>query len=342
MSRVLRPVRILVSLPHISAGHTPIALVKALNYDREEGLELEFRNVGSPTAGVEGVLCGEGDATFVNTSFCLFCRDRGEPLRAFFGYVARPVRSFVVPADSQIRSLKDLKGARIGVDFPDLLDFAKAALADAGLDPQRDVSFEVRPMYPLEREQLTSAVRAGSVQALFLFDLNEGFFELAGIPLRHLRNETLPGLTPGSCLHTSDETLRFRADVLGSLGRAVARATLFTMTNPEAAIRHLWGVIPETHPAPGDQARALERDMAILRPRIANHRREQSPDARWGAITEQEFSAWQEMLLRSGGIKSRRDPRQYFTNDLVDDFNDFNPAAVVRQAKHSSFPAALH
>ena len=340
MSRGRRAVKILAPVPYVSAGHTPIALVKALKYDEDEGLDLTIENAVRPADAIQGVLDGKGDATFVNTSFCIFYRDRGEPLCSFFGFVARPVRWFAVPQDSPIKSLADLKGATIGIDFPDLLNYAKAALADAGIDPERDVRFETLPMFPIEQEQLTSAVRSGAIQGLFQYDLNEGFFELAGIRLRRLPDRTLQHLTPASCLHTTDNNLKARPDVLTDLGRAVARATLFAITNPEAAIRHLWSVVPETRPAPGEETRTLKRDLAILTPRLANQRREGSPDPRWGGMTAGEFANWQDILLRSGGIKARRDPREYFTDQLIEGFNQFDAKAVVDQALGEAMSAA--
>jgi NitT/TauT family transport system substrate-binding protein len=324
---------LLLPLTHIWPGYAPIALISALDYDRDEGLELCTVAAGSPVEAIEGVIAGTGDITFVNTAFGFVTRDRGHPVRMFYAFARTMNRSFAVPADSPIRSVADLRGARIALHFRDLLYLACAALIDEGLDPERDVTF-VDWRGPLDEvDQMLEPIRAGEVHAIWQLDLVYGLFAARGLPLRRLAAHTLDRLTPSASFYALDQTVEEHGTALGGYGCALAKATLFAMVNPEAAIRLVWDHVPETKPRRGEEQRALERDVAALRTRLANSRPEDAPMKRWGAITAAEIAAWQEFLLATGAIRNRRSPSDYFSAALVDRFEAFEAAAVVTQAK---------
>ena len=329
----MEPLTLLLPLTHIWPGYAPIALVPALGYDREEGLQLRIIAAGSPVDALDGVVGGKGDMTFVNTAFGFVARDRGKPFRMFYAFARRMNRSFAVPTGSPIRSVADLKGARIALHFEDLLYFARAALIDEGLDADRDVTF-VDWRGPLdEADGMLEAMRAGEVQAIWQLDLVYGLFAAAGLPLRRLPARTLDRLSPSASVYAHDRTVAERAAALGAYGCALARATLFAMTNPEAAVRLVWDSVPQTRPRPGEEQQVLRRDLAVLQSRLENARPEDAPVQRWGAITTAEIAAWQDFMLVTGAIRTRRSPGDYFSGTLVDRFNAFDPGSVLVRAK---------
>ena len=292
---------------------------------------------GSPVEAIKSVLAGRGDITFVNTAFGFVTRDQAEPVRMFYAFARKMNRSFAVPADSPILSVSDLKGARIAVHFRDLRYFAHAALIDEGLDPERDVTF-VDWRGPLdEADQMLESMRLGEVHAIWQLDLVYGLFAAEGLPLRRLPAHTLDRLTPSASFYALDRTVEERGAALGAYGCALAKATLFAIVNPEAAVRLVWDHVPETKPRRGEERRRLKRDLAVLETRLANSRPQDAPMKRWGAITEAEIVAWQGFLLATGAIRNRRPPADYFTAALVDRFEAFNSAAVVAQAKTAQY-----
>jgi NitT/TauT family transport system substrate-binding protein len=328
-----RSLTVLAPVPYVPAGYATILLAEALGYAEEDGLDVRVVAAGSPTEAVAGVVGGRGDVTFVNAAFGFIVRDRGDPFRMFYSFARHANRSFAVPADSPIRAVAELRGTTIGLHFPDLLYLARAALVDEGVDPDREVRFVPLPGSPVDAEKMTAAVRAGEVQAVWQLDLNYGLFEAEGLPLRQLPSRTIDRLTPSACLYATDATLATREDNLAVLGRAVARATVFARTNPEAAVRLLWQHVPEARPAPGQERRVLRRDLASLKVRLDKQRIEDCKVPRWGAITAEEVAAWQEFMLETRAIGRRRDPGDYFTDELVDRFNAFDPEPVIAQAR---------
>lgn len=333
MAKSLGSLKVLSPTPYVPAGYAPVLMAQSVGYAAEEGLDLQVVGHGSPRQSIEGCVAGEGIG-FVNMVFNFLIRDRGHPFRSFFSIARKQNRSFAVPVDSPIRGLADLKGKVIGLHFPDLLDFAHAALAGEGLDPERDVRFVPLPGSPLDEDKMVASVRADEVQAIWQIDLNYGLFATAGIPLRRLPAPAIDGLTPSACLYARDDLLLARPEAFAALGRAVAKGTLFAMTNPEATVRLLWRDVPQARPRPGDEERVMRRDLAVLRDRLALSGIEDAPDPRWGAITLAEAARWQDFMLATRAIKTKRAPQEYFTAEHVRHYNDFDTQAVIRQARN--------
>ena len=331
-----------IPMAHLPASLAPVMLVKALAYDRDEGFEMQIRVGGSPQEAGAAVGAGQGDVTFFHLVFGFFGREHGRHLKAFYSYARGRNRSFSVPLDSTMKTLADLRGKTIGlhsagtkssVQLTGPFDLARAVLRDEGIDPDRDVRLAPLPGSPFNGREMAEAVRTGKVDAVWQLDFNNALFDAEGLPLRALSSRVLDHLTPVSCLFTTDQYLAKHADLLGRLGRAVAKATVFAMTNPEATVRLAWQHVPQTRPAPRDEAPTLKRDLASLSARLQNQRLELGREPRWGAITEEEVANWQGFLLRAKAITQRRAPREYYTGTLIEQFNDFDASSVAAQAR---------
>ncbi len=334
---------VLIPAPRLSTVFAPIWLAEALGYTAEEGLEVAFdlARSGSPKQAVDGVVAGHGDMTFVNIVFPLMARDQGIPLRVFYGFVRKQNRSFTVPQDSDLRTVAELRGKVIGLHFddPELFAFAKAVLIDEGIDPQRDVTFKPLPGTPLDVTRMAAALRSREVDAVWQLDILSGLMAAEGVPLRHLPSPTIDRLTPSSSMCALETSLAARPSVFGAFGRAVAKATVFALANPAAAILAVWDRFPAAGPRAGeDRVRVFRGEYAALRVRLEGHALDNQPNSRWGAIRESEIVAWQDFLLRTKAIRRARAPTDYYSDALVPDFNRFDPAPVIVQAK--SFPVA--
>jgi NitT/TauT family transport system substrate-binding protein len=109
--------------------------------------------------------------------------------------------------------------------------------------------------------------------------------------------------------------------------------TLFAMTNPEAAIRILWDVYPQTRATGKDEATALRDDRLTLEARIKNWRYEPVDGKRWGDNVERNYQTYLDWLLAQGVIKVKTEAKDVITNELLDDVNKFDADAVRTAAK---------
>jgi NitT/TauT family transport system substrate-binding protein len=333
---LLGSMTMLAPVPHPTTNFAPIWLAETLGYAKDEGLDFRIELVGTPKNAADGVISGLGDTTFINVVFTLLARDRGIPLRPYYGFVRRQNRSFSVPQDSLVQDLQDLRGKMIGLhyDDPELFEFAKAALRGAGVDPDREVRYMALPGTPLDAPRMAAALRDGSVDAVWQLDVFAGLMEGEELPMRLLPSKLIDPLTPSSCLNALDERLEERPEAYGALGRAIAKATIFAINNPEDSVRMMWSTFSDSAPASGqDVQRAFNGELYALKVRLAGHAIDDAPDARWGAITRPEIEAWQDFLLKTGAIGTRRDPSIYYSDALVEAFNDFDAAPVIEQAR---------
>jgi NitT/TauT family transport system substrate-binding protein len=185
----------------------------------------------------------------------------------------------------------------------------------------------------METREMIGPLKAGEVDAVFLIDWNHGDFIAEGLPMRRLPSRALERITLSSCVWVASPNVEKYADVMGGVGRALAKTTRFALTNPMAAVQLMWQQHPETRPGDHDRERVLRRDVEILRARLETLDPRGCRDPRWGVIERDEIVAWQDFLLGSGALKHRIDTAIYYTNAHVDRFNAFDDREVVEAAK---------
>jgi NitT/TauT family transport system substrate-binding protein len=118
-----------------------------------------------------------------------------------------------------------------------------------------------------------------------------------------------------------------------ALARGYAMGTLFALTNPEAAIHILWEVYPQTKATGKDEATALRDDLSTLKARAANWPPEAGGVKKWGENSIENYNKYVDFLVANGVLKEKIDAKELVTNDLIDDINKFDAAAVVKMAK---------
>jgi NitT/TauT family transport system substrate-binding protein len=333
MAQDVEPIVLLSPLPYTTAGFAPIVLMKELGFDREEGIDVTVRDLGVPGNAWRALLDREGDATFINTIFTFLARDKGLDMRVFACYARYQNRSFVVPVDSPVRSVEELKGATLGLFSLDHEEFAAATLRAHGIDPDRDVRFiNYRTTQSFDADKMAAALKAGEIKAIWLLDIMYGHLEVEGVKVRRLPSGTIDKLTPASSLCTNDEVLARKPQALAGLARAITRATVFAHANPEAAIQTVWKHQPRNAPLPGDEERALRRDRIGLQTRLANHGvgDKERPLA---VVEASEIEAWRDFLVETKAISRGLPLDDYYTASLTEHANDFDASDLARRAR---------
>ena len=102
------------------------------------------------------------------------------------------------------------------------------------------------------------------------------------------------------------------------------RIQRFAIANPEAAVRILWEVYPQTKPTGKDEATALADDVRALLSRAESWKLEKSGAKLWGESNEANYAAYNDFMLKWGIIKQPIAAKEMFTNDLIADINNFD------------------
>jgi len=251
----------------------------------------------------------------------------GVKYKAFYDFLTRNTFDVKVLPGAPINKLTDLKGKNIGTidltrgDLPLL----RAQLQHAGMNPSRDVTFvALGPTLPVH----ATSLKDGKVQALNLSWNNTVPMEQAlGGKLKCITcdSEEL-ALASETTVATDAVFKQDRRYVIG-LGRAMAKATLFAETNPDAAIAIMKKVNPAEHTDPAYTKIFFNAALAIMKPRQPGKYGLSDPSG-WDRL--QNFLA----IPTEGatGMTTKVDIKQLVTNELIEEMNKFDHEAVRKQA----------
>ncbi len=317
---------------------TQTSIPFALGYFAEEGLEVELKSARGSALGAQLVATRQGDVVHAGTSVGLMVPvSKGTPLVAFYNMITQNFQMPAVPDDSPVKSLADLKGKRLGVigQATATVPIVKAVLEDAGLDPEKDVVF-IDVGYGAQAASALWLTK--QVDALAMYDSVYAAIESVNPQKYKLRVLTSPlseRISFQTALITRPEVLKTRRKSLVGLGRAHAKATVFALANPDAAVRLHFKRHPEQRQTGVDDATAIELGKRSLLARI-NHMRIDNMVVKrdkWGYMHKIDVETYLNMLKKIGDVDKRVEAEAIYTNELIDEINQFDVEAVRKQAR---------
>lgn len=204
----------------------------------EEGLDVTLRHHGAQEKLLGALQTGDEDVVFAGGGEMLQGRSELIPVRNFATvYQTYPV-TIIVPADSPIQTLADLKGHSIGLpgEFGENWFYLLAALSQAGLS-RDDVQIE-----SIGYTQF-AALTGGKIDSVVGFVNNDQVrFAENGFAIRALPFDNPPLVSVG--LGTLDATLAARPADLSALLRAMGRAADFCLSDPEQTVQIAADYVP--------------------------------------------------------------------------------------------------
>jgi NitT/TauT family transport system substrate-binding protein len=314
----------------VSSATTPFAVATKMGWYKAEGLEVELVPLPGSSACTQAVATKEVFYALPSVEPLAIARAQGVNAKIYYTAYQGNIYGIAVPADSPVHKIADLKGKTIGVISMGSagVPVAKALVATAGLNPESDVTIVVAG----EGAQTAAMVRGKQVDALSQFDTQYAMVENAGVKLRLLDTKEIDRY-PANGLLALDETLKSRRKEAVALAKGYAMGTVFAIANPEAAVKILYEVFPQTKPTGKDEATAIRDDVKVLNARIVNWKLEKAGVKRWGENSEANYAAYAEFLHKYGIIKQPVKAAELITNDLIADINKFDAAKVTAEAK---------
>jgi NitT/TauT family transport system substrate-binding protein len=327
----LKKVVFAVTTKDISVGHSAhSSLPAALGYWKDEGLDVTVTSVEGSAAGLQQLGSGNINIVSLGPEEIVIGREKGVKIKGFYLQAREIIYRIVAPADGPIQSVAQLKGAVIGV--PSLasgaVPFAKAVIASAGLDAEKDVKFLAVGV----GAPGAIALQQKQVQALSLWDTLQASLENRGLVFRRLDTPIVFEMV-GQTLAARDDAVAETPDILVAFARGVAKATLFGLTNPEAAVRIHWKLYPQTKPQGVDEAKALKEAIHVFNSRFALQRVDNRDDKRFGAATTAQWDKLEKIFKEQKVVQGGVPPAELYTRALVDKINAFDHDAVIRQAR---------
>ena len=250
----------------LNIGLGPIFYATQMGFFKEENLEIEYVNFNGGAVLDPQVANKSVDIGWQGPDSVVISHDIGRdplPAKFFYNHLRRNVWELVVPADSKIKTISDLKGATIGVNSIATTNIptTMSILASAGLDPKKDVTFVAVGMGP----PAFQALRSKQIDVLNLFDTMHTMLERSGFKLAGLE-------FPSKFVHLSENSLLTHVDnlknkrtALVGYGRALAKGTIGCYANLPACVRLAWQQDPKLKPQGKSDQEAMDDALAVLK-----------------------------------------------------------------------------
>ncbi|HXH34888.1 MAG TPA: ABC transporter substrate-binding protein [Plantibacter sp.] len=316
----------------MGANNSPMAVAQRLGYFADEGLAVEIVHTKDATSIVQGIDSGSLEIGSTPPEPILQAKSQGngDDLVLMYNYIRQQTGSIAVLADGPITTIADFEGATIGqasLGTSNML-LSNGILHTEGLEADADFSNLAVGTGAAARQ----ALETGQVDALSLWDTEYAAMEATGVELRYFTTPEVESLFSTSYF-TTREFLDERSEQAAGFGRAMAKATLFTSENPEAALTIMYEDFPETRIAGTDEADQLATDVVALERRIELLLAGDPVGTKsFGAYAPEAATAWVDFALEADIIDSPVDPASLYSDDLVERINEFDAAAVIDAA----------
>ena len=314
----------------VSSAAAPFAIATKMGWFAQAGFKVELVPFPGSADCVKNVATREVAYALPSIEPVAIIRPQGVNIKNYYTAYQGNIYGIAVPEQSPIKTFLDLRGKRIGVIGMGSggAIVARAIATMNGMDPDRDLSIVVAG----EAAQTAALVRSGQVDALSQFDTQYALVENAGVKLRMLVYEPVAKF-PSNGLITFEDTLKNKRAEAVALAQGYAKGTIFAMANPEAAVRILWEVFPQTKATGKDEPTALRDDIKTLQARARNWRLEAGGVTKWGENSMANYDAYVDFLVKNGVLKEKAPASDLVTNDLIDEINKFDTDAIVTMAK---------
>lgn len=308
----------------------PFAVAMKMGWFKQEGLDVEVVPLPGSTDCVKSVAAGQLLVALPSVEPLAIVRPQGVKAKIYYTAYQTNGYGLAVPTASPIRKAAELKSKNIGVTnlASAGVIIARAQVAAAGLDPDRDVSIVVAG----EGAQPAAMLRNRQVEALSQFDTQYALIANAGMPMRYLDRSQIERF-PGNGFLVLEETVKMRRKELVGMARAYAKGTIFTLNNPEAAVRIVYELFPETKPTGKDEATAVRDDVKVLQARMPHFLLEPAGVRRWGESSEVNYRDYVDFLLKWGVLKQKVETSDLISNELIDEINRLDAAKIAAEAK---------
>jgi NitT/TauT family transport system substrate-binding protein len=332
-ARPLKKVRIAVGTTNLNVAYPWLMMPLALDYWKEEGYDVDVLPVGASLQALQQMVGGNAEFAQLNSSVVIQANVVNDiPARVVMNNGVIDW-SLSVMDEGSIKDVKDLKGKTIGVFSLATggIAFMKSYLRANGIDPDKDIQIVSVGL----GAPPVDALRTNKVQALLFWASAQASFENAGLKLRYFIGpdwRTYPDFT----LSTLKKTIDSDPAMVEAIARGAAKATEFTMANPDCARRLHWARWPNTKPSGADEATLAKWDLNNLKAQLDAMKDAHAMNGGrlWGNATPEAYGRIQKFMLEAKLIEKELPPAIYMNGvaGFYDRVNNFDAAAIRAQA----------
>ncbi|MCC6210991.1 MAG: ABC transporter substrate-binding protein [Burkholderiales bacterium] len=242
---------------HIAVGgksafyYLPLTIAEQLGYFKEQGLEVKISDFAGGAAALRAVVGGSAEVVSGAYEHTISMQGRKQYMRAFVlqGRLPQIALGVGKAKAGTFKSMKDLKGMKIGVSAPgsSTHNLVKQLLAKAGLDPDKDVSIVGAGV----GAGAIAAMKSGQLDAISNVDPVMTKLEMDGdvrvvADTRNLKGtqEVWGAPLPAGCLYAPEAWVQKYPGVAQALASAIVRADQWIA---KASATDVARVVPESY-----------------------------------------------------------------------------------------------
>ncbi|WP_170985203.1 ABC transporter substrate-binding protein [Roseomonas sp. AR75] len=319
-------VRIWGASATIEAYHGFLFLGIPLGFYRDNGIDAEFGTAAGSAATLQLVATNQAQLGYVGMETMILAKQRNPtlPITAVYLQDRGNIYEIVVPEDSGIRQIADLKDKNIGVAnlASGAIPSLRAMLVDAGLNADSSVG-----LIPVGNgAAAATALRTNRVQALSLFRAQHAVIETLGIKLRYFQRDQ-----PSAVLIANTNWMRQNPDAVVGALRGVVAGSIFAQVAPEATVREHWKMF--TRPTGLSEEEAMARAKHVLTRSSELWKRWDDASTQWGSMTKDQWDRMQAFMVQQKLMPQPIDSATLFTTDFIGRVNAMDTGAIVQRAR---------
>jgi NitT/TauT family transport system substrate-binding protein len=317
-----------------SAAPTPlfenIYIAQQLGYFKQEGINAKFVNTGGNAQVTSQIAQGRAQVGVGVPNFQVLAKAAGQSLPGvnYYEYTYPSKWFVVVPPNSPITSIAQLSGKKIGITSLGTADqqVLDALLQQNGVNP-KSVHYQVVG----QTNAGGTALDKNQLDASLVWDSTLGAYDVAGIAYKILLRPQDIEKVGGFFLQASPTWLKDNQKLAVGFARAVSKATVYALANPEAAAAAYLQMFPSS--ASSESKQQQVDDIVKTVKYRASHWMPYTQGAKTGYIQPSEFT--NEIAFASAQSKVT-DPASFFTDELISQIDDYDAASIQAQAKAAS------
>lgn len=307
----------------------PFYIARELGFYEEEGLDVQFESSAGSSAAMQQLIAGNADGALPSPAAYLNAVAQGHDARWVFSYEYGNVFTLVVPADSDIHEIADLRGKSLGVSelSGGEVPMVRAVLREAGLEEGTDVT-----LVPVgEGSALTvQALETGQVDGYSSSVFDVAALNAAGIETRVILPQDVQNY-PANGVVVMADTLENKRDQVAGFLRASAKGIVYALANKEKAFEMATQLAPEEFEDEAFAREGLEALYSLM------ERPEALADAPLGAHYEQGFQDYHDFLREGseeeGALPQDVDLGTALNESLIEAANEFDEQAIEQMAQ---------
>jgi len=288
---------------------------------KELSIKVDFVTVAGSAASIQLVVANQAQLAHVGMLELLAAKKNNPtlPIKAVYLHDIKSAYEIVVPEESAIKAVADLKSKKIGV-----ISLASGAIPTVhAMFHQAGVDIKSVELLPVGTgAQALAALRSDRVQALALFRGSHAAIENYGVKLRYFTPDV-----PSSVLAANTSQIENNRDGLVRALRGVVMNTVYLQTNPAAGVRSFWSLF-------GKPSSNEEQELLINSRLITRAAELWKPVGSPGLYGDMNDKTWTGMLDFIGPAFEfdRSQIGKVYTSDLIADLNKVNLKRVIELA----------